>query len=873
MSIFARDSFTGTAGTDLLDREGETGATWTRHPAAPFDATALNLWKLTGDGHAYVFPNSWDAGKTSFYLLSGTPDGAEYDLLGTALFDDPYDDSQHGFAFKCHATAYTHFRLIYATSLSAWYLMKVVAGTITFLGDPYADPVTGGDLRRVRIQVRTGGVAVLIDGVERITATDTTDTGGNRVGLFAWGSGGSAAADGIQFGPITLASVGYVEPEYTLTGPASGPPSFPSEPFTVTLAEGVDPGPVTITPAAVGLSGTFTPATVALSDTTRSAAFTFTASATGSGTIACTDSASLTDPAALSYAAGYFPPARLDSWRSRIHDRHATGANPYVAGEGYAPEGAEHYDVPLCVIQARDYCLRTSLGDADWSAEIAAAITRWRDRYLIAVVGATGGVQGYHRYITGLARHWYETGDPLDLDAVEIVAHASGAGILGEPDPARVARMNSAPDVTREAAFAALAEMDREWLGATPSPFLDPIIEACLGHVAMWTAPDGTYYGAFCKPFMAGLTLRTLIAYWDRHRDATETVRAALVAQVPDAVKACLEFLWDDCWYPVGTPAELNVGGGIYWDKGSVYYQRPATADLPPITGLTVQTVTSSKVFTGPSSLSTVDDYYKYSIYAADAAPTDRVTIWAYEGATRKFTLHPDYGPSSITPGAAFTISTFAQGTDDVLPSPALNPMVAPAYAWAYWHTKVVEGDTPGSLVHRARHDAMFDGATMAWQSVISQKEWNQAMLWTVQGLDWRDRGDAEWPAATAFNLQAPATGTSGDADVESGPFRLSIAHGVMLESPAEVVPATSTALGTIRPAAPVLTTDRPWAPFTVEPAAADDGSTVDVQATSTGLATPDPVAYAVGTPDTSPRLYRMTYKPAGGISLKWRAG
>ena len=79
-----------------------------------------------------------------------------------------------------------------------------------------------------------------------------------------------------------------------------------------------------------------------------------------------------------------------------------------------------------------------------------------------------------------------------------------------------------------------------------------------------------------------------------------------------------------------------RVHGG-HWDHGCIKYVYPAgdAESHAPIEGVVVQSSASAKVFTGPGSLSTVDDFYKYcSIqrFACDASKSPTSTRTALLG-------------------------------------------------------------------------------------------------------------------------------------------------------------------------------------------------------------------------------------------------
>lgn len=839
-TLYVYDTFSGPAGSDLLDHVGQVGASWSRHPA--ISTTSGAGWTLAGTGRAYCSKGGFT--NPAHVLASGVSPTVDYDVVARWRWLGFENSVTHGVVFRYDPAADSGYRLVYQTADSRrwWAIHKVVNGSATSLGN-FPQPLVVGADYEVRVKLRAGTIEVLVDGVTAIgpvsDATYAATPG--RVGLYGNGDSTAGLAVGIHLDVLAVAPPDGGLPDYDLDAPPRGVPGLASPPFAVTLAPGVNPGTATFTPSADGIAGTFTPPSLTLTDATRSGTFTFTqaGSTPGSGTIAVAAgvAAGLVPPPAVAYATGYGPPSRLEAWRSRVHATYHTGPIPFVLGTGFEAEYAEHWDPMHSIMSARDYCVRTDLPPTDWSVELSAEVTRYRDRY---VIPAGGNFSWVHRYTPGLAGHYRETGDPLSAQAIDLMLPLAGSNILNLLQPARHEIVSGPIDICRPAAWQLIAMLDREWCGLGPHPLTDSTAKVILGHCDIWTGVTPRF-GVWNKPFMTGLSLRALIAYWDRYKDATEPTRAALVARIPGTILAVLEYLWT---------TSVRPDGDANWPHTAVKYQYPASVDVPRLTGLTVQSVINPvSTFTGPASLSTVDDFYKFCSVVVDgdnASTNDIVT--SYVGATRQFTVWTGMGNHNYAAGATFYISSRVQEpTNGDYAAGVVNPQVSPAYAWAYWYCERVLGDHAAAVVHRDRHDRLFDGQASSWNDLSEIKQWNQVWQWGAQWDDWRDRGDAEWPVATAFTLQAPATGAAGPHSVKSGPFRLSIPRGVRLDAPAHVTPASSSGRGTFAPADAILTTDRPTAMFTFTPSSIDDGTTVGVSATASGLAGPAPIAYAVG--------------------------
>lgn len=857
MSLFVYDTFADVSGTELTSHVGQFGATYTRHPST---STSTFNWWISDEGRAYSTADTSSAPLAAHYLVEGVSDDDEYDVIAVWNLKSFLSDSYHGLTFRYDSTTDTGYKLSYwsYTAFRKWVLQRIDAGVATEIGSYTITPSVGSDTT-IRIELRTTGIVVKFDGVTQITSSDTTIQVAGRVGLYGIGNPPASPTAGMHVSRLAVTSPGHVLPDYDLTGPAVGMPLVASDVFTVSLADGVNPGSVTVTPTLTGtLAGTISPTSVVLADADRTKTFTFTPSGSVSGTIVVTDSAALADPPAVDFASGFFEPENLSGWESHLHDRHNTGAFPYVPEGALWLDGSEHYDVIQCMQNARDWCVREGVTPTDWSVEIAAAIARYRD---LGVIGL-GSVQPHHVNGYGLARHYFETGDTVSLTALGIILAASGG-------PDSYYETNKHMGSVREVALKGLAADDQEASGLGSHGLRDATIRVHLTQIDQWTAPPGTYFGTWTKLFMVGIALRNMIAYWDRYRGAsTPALRVSNLAAIPAAVKAMIDFTWDELWISASAAVPYNVPD--------------MTVECQPVSG-TIAASTSPGVFTITGDLSTVDNFYKFSNFRFDdrllssaGEPPytdqdyDHYQIETYNGTTGAVTLTTTYLPGfTPTVGEPITI-TSPEAEIDAGPgaAPSLNHMFAPACAWYYWYERVVQADLAAAMPYRDRFHRMFDGGDQTTAVTSAQKQWNQSLFWIPWGLKWVERGDAdEWPAATTFSLQAPATGAAGSHSVASGPFRLSVADGVSLDGPVTVTPASSTGLGTFNPSTAILTTDRPWAVFHFTPASADDTSTVNISATATGLTAPAPVAYAVGTQAAVAYVYLIN-SPAGGILM-----
>ena len=256
-------------------------------------------------------------------------------------------------------------------------------------------------------------------------------------------------------------------------------------------------------------------------------------------------------------------------------------------------------------------------------------------------------MHGWHAYASGCARHYLETRSRESLAAV---------GILNPKGPPfNLADGWQGQHVSREIAFMLMDAIEAERVGMGDPPLADTLAKLALGHLDQWSRPPETrHWATWVKPFMVALSCRSLIAYWHRYRDAKGD-RGEIVAAVPGAVKRALDWLWENAWYPPGKGPRATAPGTratfTYMDldgKGGA---------TPEITGQAVRSATSNRVFRGPDSLSTVDDYYKHAgieFTTGDNDNDDRYMVVGYKGSTRTFTLErdllPERGPAGGRP-------------------------------------------------------------------------------------------------------------------------------------------------------------------------------------------------------------------------------
>ena len=409
-------------------------------------------------------------------------------------------------------------------------------------------------------------------------------------------------------------------------------------------------------------------------------------------------------------------------------------------------DGDNHYDPLQVFLGGRAYARsRREAGDLSWDPRwfdpaVQAAVHQYRDLYLIPNACRAAG---YHAHNTGLAWHYLETGDALSRDVAILMSRRSA----GSDDQWPIE--NSASfEASREVAFSILMRLNAEDLGQAHRTRTDELVSVAIGHIDQWTASRRSHC-LYVRPFMVGLTLEALIAYWDRYRDP----------RIPPKVKLALDWLRANAWSPTGggTP---GTGAFLYTD--------------------------------------------------IDVGRLDPIGCQGH-----------GYSPEG---GGQW-------------PAPDLSLLIAPAYAWYYLHS--------GDPTYRAWGDEAWAGSSGV-NTIYTQKVYNQTYRWSRRFLEWRERGNREWPAPTVIRLTGPAP-AAGRANAPSPLFRVGFdAPRRAVPRPVLITPSDGGRGGSFLPRTVRLTSDQPEASFRYRPASNASGTLSIGISNDGGLANPSPAPYTV---------------------------
>lgn len=226
---------------------------------------------------------------------------------------------------------------------------------------------------------------------------------------------------------------------------------------------------------------------------------------------------------ALDASAPLPPVSQLERWKSQMVTRGRALCDYLQAPHTFDDLlGNVYYDAQRVFFQIADYT-----GDAAWNACAQRAEAVYRDRY---VIPHKGDVPGYWTFTHGLTMDYLRTGDVASREAVILLSR--NAAFARDATPLEWTRDAKR---SREVAYAIMAYLNAEKVGAPRRDRLQPLVDQALGHLEQWfvsrTAPS-------LQPFMVGLTAEALIMHYDAVRDP----------RIPAAIKTALDWLWTHAW-------------------------------------------------------------------------------------------------------------------------------------------------------------------------------------------------------------------------------------------------------------------------------------------------------------------------------------
>lgn len=169
---FLEDTFVGADGTLLTAHTGESGVTWSSHPAAA--------------GNCTINANRIRSSTSGIVVASDIADVDDYMITATLHTMPTIGSTDLGIAFDIHATANTFYLARHASG-SGWQLYKFVNGSATALGSTPATLSVSTDYV-MRVERRNGSQRLYVNGVMVASATDVSLPFTGRIGFRSSGT-------------------------------------------------------------------------------------------------------------------------------------------------------------------------------------------------------------------------------------------------------------------------------------------------------------------------------------------------------------------------------------------------------------------------------------------------------------------------------------------------------------------------------------------------------------------------------------------------------------------------------------------------------------------------------------------------------------
>lgn len=160
MALFASDTFTGTATTEL----SAYSANWVKHPLS-----GANTIILSNENRCFKAGANVEA---LYYNQQGTAASVDYSVQANIFVKSVIGDTS--IVGRCSSTLNNMYLARY--SVTGWQLFKRVNGTFTQLGATSVATLNIGQTYKLKLQMIGTTISVLVDDVSLISVTDASVT-------------------------------------------------------------------------------------------------------------------------------------------------------------------------------------------------------------------------------------------------------------------------------------------------------------------------------------------------------------------------------------------------------------------------------------------------------------------------------------------------------------------------------------------------------------------------------------------------------------------------------------------------------------------------------------------------------------------------
>ena len=174
-AVTSADSMTGTAGTTLQSHTGETAASWTTYGFSDANAVLTSAGRLRKNGTS----------TTAFYYASAVPASADYTVGADLYVASTLSGDMAGLVGRVDPSSAfgTYYYVRYEQVSQSWSMFSVVNNGWSYLGGA-GQTLTAGSTYRVSLAMSGTTIKLVVDGVEKVSVTDSSITAAGRGGIL-----------------------------------------------------------------------------------------------------------------------------------------------------------------------------------------------------------------------------------------------------------------------------------------------------------------------------------------------------------------------------------------------------------------------------------------------------------------------------------------------------------------------------------------------------------------------------------------------------------------------------------------------------------------------------------------------------------------
>lgn len=203
-------------------------------------------------------------------------------------------------------------------------------------------------------------------------------------------------------------------------------------------------------------------------------------------------------------------------------------------------------------------------GDSSWRRCVTAALQVYGTNYTLA---NNGVIPGFWQFTRGFLNEYLSTGSTSALTNLNLIANN---GVFTRDTTPN----NQLTDHTmsRENAYALDAKLSQFLAGGAYNARIPTLVNNALGHINQWFVSSSDPY-LYVRPFMVGLTARSLIQYWEITRDP----------RIIPVLQMVADRLWSDLWIQQSLAFKYTNVNTANFPPSAFAYNTGGTEPMPDL--------------------------------------------------------------------------------------------------------------------------------------------------------------------------------------------------------------------------------------------------------------------------------------------------